>query len=409
MRDDEFITFSDNKENSSTSLPYEASPCWNMLVVDDDKAVHDVTRLVLKNATVFNRNIVIHSAYSAHEAKELLFSNVTFAFALIDVVMETDTAGLSLIKWIRDEKRDTNIRLVLRTGQPGEAPEQDIISHYDIHDYKEKNELTAKKLFTLSYSCLRTYNDIIKAKEMQTMLRHSVKMEAIGQLASGIVHDFNNILGVILGNVELLQQTPFDNEKQTRRVNSIHKAAMMGKNTTDKLRSFTTNKSAQKKSVNINDLIKSMDTIIDHSTTRNSPVNYDLDNNLWLTNIASNDFEAALLNLIINANEAIIENGYISIKTRNCILTEEFCLENSGAISGEYILLTVRDNGKGISTKDKKLLFDPFFTTKKTGTGLGLAMVFDFINRSLGYITVNSEIELDTTFNLYLPRNHKRE
>jgi len=409
MRDDEFITFSDNNGNSSTSPAIKPSLCWNMLVVDDDKAIHDVTKLVLKNATVFNRNIVIHSAYSAQQAKELLFSNVTFAFALIDVVMETDNAGLSLVKWIRHVKHDTNIRLVLRTGQPGEAPEQDIISHYDIHDYKEKSELTAKKLFTLSYSCLRTYNDIIKAKEMQTMLRHSVKMEAIGQLASGIVHDFNNILGIILGNVELLQQTPFDHEKLTKRVNSIHKAALMGKNTTDKLRSFTTNKSALKECVNINDLIKKMDAIIGHSATNNSPLNYSLDTNLWLTNIVSSDFEAVLFNIVINAHEAIVENGFISIKTSNCILTEEFCQENPGAIAGEYILLAVSDNGTGISTDDKNFLFDPFFTTKATGTGLGLAMVFDFINRSFGYISVISEIELDTTFNLYLPRNQIRE
>ena len=409
MRDDEFITFSDNKENSSTNPVNNPSQCWNMLVVDDDKAVHDVTKLVLKNVIVFNRNIVIHSAYSAQQAKELLFSNVTFAFALIDVVMETDNAGLSLVKWIRHVKHDTNIRLVLRTGQPGEAPEQDIISHYDIHDYKEKSELTAKKLFTLSYSCLRTYNDIIKAKEMQTMLRHSVKMEAIGQLASGIVHDFNNILGIILGNVELLQQTPFDHEKLTKRVNSIHKAALMGKNTTDKLRSFTTNKSALKECVNINDLIKKMDAIIGHSATNNSPLNYSLDTNLWLTNIVSSDFEAVLFNIVINAHESIVENGFISIKTSNCILTEEFCQENPGAIAGEYILLAVSDNGTGISTDDKNFLFDPFFTTKATGTGLGLAMVFDFINRSFGYISVISEIELDTTFNLYLPRNQIRE
>ena len=358
-----------------------------MLVVDDDKAVHEVTLLVLKNVIVLDKKIVIHSAYSAEQAKELLLSNITFAFALIDVVMETDKAGLSLIKWIRDSRQDTNIRLVLRTGQPGEAPEQDIISHYDIHDYKEKNELTAKKLFTLSYSCLRTYNDIIKAKEMQKMLRHSEKMKAIGQLASGIVHDFNNILGVILGNVELLQQTSFDNEKQTRRVNSIHKATMMGKDITDKLLTFTTNKSAKKETVNINDL----------------------DNSLWLTTIVSSDFEAVLFNLVINAHEAIVENGKISIKTSNCVLTDEFCYTNSGATAGEYILLAVSDNGKGISIENMKFIFEPFFTTKKTGTGLGLAMAFGFVSRSLGYITVSSELNLGTTFNLYLPRNQIRE
>jgi len=404
MSDNEFLTFSDDEEHPPTFPIDEVSQCWNMLVVDDDEAVHEVTRLVLKNVIVLDKKIVIHSAYSAQQAKEILQSNITFAIALIDVVMETDKAGLMLVKWIRESKHDTNIRLVLRTGQPGEAPEQDIISHYDIHDYKEKNELTAKKLFTLSYSCLRSYNDIIKAIEMQKMLRHNEKMEAIGQLASGIVHDFNNILGVILGNVELLQLTPYKDEDQIKRVNSINKAVLMGKDITNKLHSFTTNTHAQKATVNINDLITNMDTVIAHSTLSDSQLNYDLDNNLWQTNIVVSDFESVLFNLVINAYEAIIEKGRISIKTSKCILTDEFCHLNPGATVGEYILLAISDNGKGISTEDMKFLFEPFFTTKKTGTGLGLAMAFAFVSRSLGYITVNSELNVATTFNLYLPR-----
>ena len=405
MSNTKFIDFYDDEQDSSTSAANDELKCWNILVVDDEEAVHDVTRLVLKNVTVLDKKLVIYSAYSAAQAKELMLSNVTFAFALIDVVMETDKAGLALIKWIRESLHDNNIRLVLRTGQPGEAPEQDIISHYDIHDYKEKNELTSKKLFTLSYSCLRTYNDIIKAKEMEKMLRHSEKMDVVGQLASGIIHDFNNILGIILGNAELLQQTPYENDKQARKVNSIHKAALMGKDITNKLHSFTTNKSEQKEIVNINDLITKMDAIINLSTSNNYPIDYHFDNSIWLTNVVVSDFESALFNLVINAREAVLKNGKISIKTSNCTLTDEFFQLNPKAITGEYILLSISDNGEGISTEDIKLLFKPFFTTKKTGTGLGLSMVFSFVSHSLGYITVDSELDIGTTFNIYLPKS----
>jgi len=404
MSNNELISFYDDEQDSSTAPENEALNCWNMLIVDDDKAVHEVTSLVLKNVTIFDKKIVMHSAYSAAQAKELMLSNITFAFALIDVVMETDKAGLALIKWIRESLHDNNIRLVLRTGQPGETPEKEIVSQYDIHDYKEKNELTSKKLFTLSYSCLRTYNDIIKAKEMEKMLRHNEKMEVVGQLASGIIHDFNNILGLILGNVELLQQTPFENEKQAQKINRIHKAALMGKGITNKLHSFTTNKSEQKESVNINDLITKMDTIISISTANNVPINYHFESSIWLTNIVVSDFESALFNLVINAREAVLINGKISIKTSNCRLTDEFCQLNPKAIVGEYILLSISDNGGGISTEDIKLLFNPFFTTKKTGTGLGLSMVFSFVSHSLGYITVDSELDIGTTFNVYLPK-----
>jgi len=407
MSNNELLSFSDNGKHLP-SLPQREQPDhWNLLVVDDDKAVHEVTQLVLKNVTVLERKIVIHGADSSKQAKELMLSNTTFAFALIDVVMETDTAGLSLVKWIRETRKDANIRLVLRTGQPGEAPEQEIISRFDIHDYKEKSELTARKLFTLCYSCLRTYNDIIKAKEMQKMLRHNERMDAIGQLASGIVHDFNNILGIILGNVELLLRVPFQNEEQNKKINTINNAALMGKNIVKKLHSFTTNKLEQKENVNINDLISNMDTVIDQSTVRNFQLDVQLSNNIWLTYIVASDFESALFNLVINADDAILHNGKITIQTSNCVLDDKFCQLNSGAIAGEYILLTVSDNGEGITVEVMQHIFEPFFTTKTSGTGLGLALVFGFVNRSLGYITLDSELGSGTTFNIYLPRSAK--
>ncbi len=407
MSNNELLSFSDNGKHLP-SLPQREQPDhWNLLVVDDDKAVHEVTQLVLKNVTVLERKIVIHGADSSKQAKELMLSNTTFAFALIDVVMETDTAGLSLVKWIRETRKDANIRLVLRTGQPGEAPEQEIISRFDIHDYKEKSELTARKLFTLCYSCLRTYNDIIKAKEMQKMLRHNERMDAIGQLASGIVHDFNNILGIILGNVELLLRVPFQNEEQNKKINTINNAALMGKNIVKKLHSFTTNKLEQKENVNINDLISNMDAVIDQSTVRNFQLDVQLSNNIWLTYIVASDFESALFNLVINADDAILHNGKITIQTSNCVLDDKFCQLNSGAIAGEYILLTVSDNGEGITVEVMQHIFEPFFTTKTSGTGLGLALVFGFVNRSLGYITLDSELGSGTTFNIYLPRSAK--
>jgi len=404
MSNNELLSFSDNGKHFSSSPQNKIPAHWNLLVVDDDKGVHEVTQLVLRNVTVLDRKIEIHVANSAKQAKELMLSNTTFAFALIDVVMETDTAGLSLVKWIREVRQDANIRLVLRTGQPGEAPEQEIISRYDIHDYKEKNELTAKKLFTLCYSCLRTYNDIIKAKEMQKMLRHNERMDAIGQLASGIVHDFNNILGIILGNVELLLQTPFQNKKQENKINAINNAALMGKNIVNKLHSFTTNKHEQKESVNINELITKMDAVIDHSRAKNIQLDVQLGDNVWLTYIVASDFETALFNLVINANDAILHKGKITIQTSNRVLDDRFCQLNSGASVGEYILLSVSDNGDGINGEVMQHIFEPFFTTKTLGTGLGLALVFGFVNRSLGYITLDSELGTGTTFNMYLPR-----
>ncbi len=133
---------------------------WRILIVDDEEQVHKVTSLVLTYCKFDHCAIELVHAYSMAEAKEVLQQQEPFALALVDVVMETDDAGLQLVRYIREELKDNNIRLVLRTGQPGQAPEETVIAKYDINDYKNKTELTSTKLKTLLYSTLRSYRDI---------------------------------------------------------------------------------------------------------------------------------------------------------------------------------------------------------------------------------------------------------
>jgi len=158
MNNDDLLVFGDEDEEVPSKQAIE--DYWHVLVVDDEIEVHSVTKLALKNTEILGKKLKIYSADSAKQAKEVLQSNVSFAMAIIDVVMETDTAGLDLISWIREVHNDHHIRLVLRTGQPGQAPEKEVITNYDINDYKEKTELTSTKLFTLTFACLRAYRDI---------------------------------------------------------------------------------------------------------------------------------------------------------------------------------------------------------------------------------------------------------
>jgi response regulator RpfG family c-di-GMP phosphodiesterase len=134
---------------------------WRILVVDDDDSVHQVTKLVLTDAEIENRNLEIISVYSKEEAKEILLKNNDFCMAFVDVVMETDHAGLELVKWIREDLKNQSIRLVLRTGQAGSAPEARVIKDYDINDYKEKTDFTANKMITTVYASIRAYRDIM--------------------------------------------------------------------------------------------------------------------------------------------------------------------------------------------------------------------------------------------------------
>ena len=135
-------------------------PSWKVLIVDDEQSVHDVTKLALKNFAFDGKNLEFMHAYTGQEAKKILLAESDIALALVDVVMETEHAGLDLIQYIRQDLKNKMIRLILRTGQPGESPERRVILDFDINDYKEKSELTAQKLFSTILTSLRSYRDL---------------------------------------------------------------------------------------------------------------------------------------------------------------------------------------------------------------------------------------------------------
>ncbi len=154
-------------ENESEEIPPVAKNIkhngkfWRILIIDDDDSVHQVTRLVLNNVEIEHRELEIVSAFSSAEAKDILLKNNDFCMAFVDVVMETDDAGLQLVEWIRRDLKNQAIRLILRTGQAGSAPEAKVIRDFDINDYKEKTDFTANKMITTVYASIRGYRDIM--------------------------------------------------------------------------------------------------------------------------------------------------------------------------------------------------------------------------------------------------------
>ncbi|GEK11071.1 MULTISPECIES: DUF3369 domain-containing protein [Pseudoalteromonas] len=175
--------FSDEVPESPTNNIVDTY--WDILVVDDEEDIHQVTKLVLSGFKFEDKALRFHHAYSAQEAKEILASQQNISVGLIDVVMESNHAGLDLIRYIRNDLENFDIRLVLRTGQPGEAPEESVIRDYDINDYKNKTELTAVKLKTLLYSALRAHRDI------QTIEKHKMGLERIIDASSNFLQCSN--------------------------------------------------------------------------------------------------------------------------------------------------------------------------------------------------------------------------
>ncbi|PHS59161.1 MAG: hypothetical protein COB17_01145 [Sulfurimonas sp.] len=177
MFDDDFLTFVDSKqEEKKSSLKYK------VLIVDDEESVHAVTKLVLGSMSFQGRSLEMFHAYSAKEGEEKLVEIDDIAVILLDVVMETDTAGLDLVKIIRDKLKNKIVRIILRTGQPGQAPEEEVIVNYDINDYKNKSELTTEKLFSSIVTALRSYSDIIKIE------RNKISLEKVLASTSFIIN-----------------------------------------------------------------------------------------------------------------------------------------------------------------------------------------------------------------------------
>lgn len=177
--------------------PTKAAPAWKVLIVDDEPEVHQVTRLVLGNFRFADRPLELVSAYTSAEAEKLLRENPDIAVILLDVVMETEQAGLELVRTIRDRLKNHFVRIVLRTGQPGQAPEHEVVAAYDINDYKEKTELTAQKLATTLYSALRAYRD------MRTIEASRRGLEVVIQASSEVFshHQPQHFASVVLAKL----------------------------------------------------------------------------------------------------------------------------------------------------------------------------------------------------------------
>ncbi|WP_027583992.1 ATP-binding protein [Bradyrhizobium sp. Ai1a-2] len=239
---------------------------------------------------------------------------------------------------------------------------------------------------------------------MEEQLHQSQKMEAVGQLTGGVAHDFNNLLMVISGNLELIESRTGDDEGIRGLAIAARKAAHRGASLTAQLLAFSRRQRLNPKTIRVSALIQDFQGLIHRALGDGCKVNFVAEDQLWLCHVDPAQLETALLNLALNARDAMPDGGRLEIEARNVTLDEGAV---AGVASGSYVKLSVTDTGCGMPQETLDRVFEPFFTTKELGkgTGLGLSMVYGFVRQSGGHVTIESTVGVGTTVTLYLPRS----
>jgi len=247
--------------------------------------------------------------------------------------------------------------------------------------------------------------DITQYKGIEERLRQSQKMEAIGTLAGGVAHDFNNILMVISGYSSVLAEALHSNAKLSGHVEQIRKAGERAASLTRQLLAFSRKETIQPAPLNLNQVVTNMEKLLERLIGEHIVIKTDLPSDLGMALADAGQMEQAVLNLAVNARDAMPNGGELTIETRNAVLLRGIAQGQVEIEPGEYVELTVSDTGTGMDAGVQAHIFEPFFTTKPVGkgTGLGLSTVYGIVQQSGGYITFESELERGSSFHIFLP------
>ena len=251
--------------------------------------------------------------------------------------------------------------------------------------------------------------DTTERKTVNQRLQKAQKMEAIGQLTGGIAHDFNNLLTIVIGNLQLLDGKLAGDEKAQKRLAESIEAASKGSDLTKQLLAFARKQDLAPQDSEVNSLVRGMEGLVKRAVGENISVHFEMMEGAPHSLIDPSQLESAILNLAINARDAMPDGGRLTIETQGAFLDRYYAEKNPEVVPGHYVMIAVSDSGTGMSQELLEQVFQPFFTTKGNGkgSGLGLSMVYGFIKQSGGHISIYSEVGHGTSVKMYLPRRMK--
>ncbi|WP_247263186.1 MULTISPECIES: ATP-binding protein [Pseudomonas] len=271
-------------------------------------------------------------------------------------------------------------------------------------------ERVAQRTRALAESNQRLQNEMFERERAEEALRHAQKMEAVGQLTGGIAHDFNNMLTGIIGSLDLMQRyiAAGRSDEIGRFADAAVSSAQRAAALTHRLLAFSRRQSLDRKRIDPNQLVRSLEELFSRTKGAHITLKVELGQDVWPVNTDTGQLESALLNLVINARDAMPDGGELRVVTSNSYLDGGDISTLEPVKAGDYVMIGVSDNGTGMSPLILAKAFDPFFTTKPIGqgTGLGLSMIYGFAQQSGGHVTLESEPGKGTCVRLYLPRYH---
>ncbi|KWT86954.1 response regulator [Candidatus Magnetominusculus xianensis] len=390
---------------------------WRVMVVDDEEEVHRMTRAALRDFTFAGRGIDLVFASSAKEAKSALNKHNDTALIILDVVMESEHAGLDIVKYIREVLNNKFMRIILRTGQPGMAPENDIIVNYDINDYKTKSELTIQRLYTSIVTCLRSYNDLIRLDEAYKKLKKEAEeriliekqlaekeyQAAIGIAITQIVHGAKNILNALKGGEYMINTAlkKNDNELLIKGWEAAQTGISRMSALTRDLLDISRFNQIEFKYGSITALAEEVVGMFqDTGNTPQVEVLGEIDKSIPPLLFDYEAIHTALMNLASNSIDACTYKQYDD-HDKGRVIIRVYSEVKSG-----FVTLETEDNGHGIEEDVLDKIFVLFYSTKNfRGNGLGLPITKKIVEGHGGTLDVTSKKGKGSIFRIRLPMN----
>ena len=393
-----------------SAVPILEVETMNILVVSGHQKDRDLIKKCLTKRDDIHR---ILEAESGTDAVRLMTDDaISLDCALIDYSLP-DCDSIAVLRRVFDEDTYLCPCPVIMMIRGDEAAVVDAL-RYGVQDYLLKDNLSSQTCDLALIKARQVYDLKQARNEAFKFLEHSQKMEVIGQLTGGIAHDFNNLLTIIFGNTRLLsgllQEESIDAETCLECVSMIQDTTRRGADLVKRLSVFARQQTLTPVTTNMNRLVENLESLLVRSLWDFVEIETDLAADIYPANLDIGQFENAVINLAVNARDAMLDGGRIVITTRNVTVSDEQA-RTLDVPAGDYVVLTVSDNGAGMNKDMIGHIFEPFYTTKEVGrgSGLGLSTVYSFVRQSHGAVTVDSMPGEGSTFRLYFPHATQTE